>query len=95
MLKINILFIIIKREYYITIVYGYYLVFLFLKVIFVPDVCERVVLPLSNISFVSLFVLIPTKSLTSGLLSDFPTLSCISCCFCCALVLVGALMTLP
>ncbi len=33
-----------------------------------------------------------TKSFTSGLFNDLPTLSCISRCFCCALVLVGALL---
>ena len=58
-------------------------------------VCDLVFLSLSNISFVSFFVLVPTKSFTSGLFNDLPTLSCISRCFCCVLVLVGAFLTLP
>ncbi len=57
---------------------------LLLKLIVELVVCDLVFLSLSNFSFASFFVLVPTKSFTSGLFNDLPTLSCISCCFCCA-----------
>ncbi len=72
-----------------------YILFLLLKVILFSLIFDLVFLSLPNISFVSFFVLVPIKSFTSGLFSDLPTLSCISRCFCCALVLVGAFITLP
>jgi hypothetical protein len=52
-------------------------------------------LSLSNMYFVSFFVLVRTKSFTPGLFHYLPTLTGISCCFCCALVLVGAFIRLP
>ncbi len=58
-------------------------------------ICDLVFLSLSMISFVSFFVLMPTKSFTSGLFDDLPilpTISRITCCFCYALVLVGGLL---
>ncbi len=69
--------------------------FLFLVRRFIPYSvgCELVFLSFSNISFVSFSVLVPTKSFTSGLFNNLPTLSCRTCCFCCAFVLVGSFIT--